>query len=57
MAIDPNLEDLETPRVGTGGHQYFPLDSAMEFCLKIAAGEIDLGDLQATYDAEDAARE
>lgn len=44
-------------KVSTGGRQYFRLDGAKEFCQKIAAGEIDLEDLQASYDAEDAAKE
>ena len=44
-------------RVNTGGHQYFHLDGAKEFCQRIAAGEITLEDLQAFYDAEDAAKE
>lgn len=57
VVIDPSLEDLGTPRVSTGGHQYFHLDGAMEFCQKIAAGEIKLEDLQAAYDAEDDAKE
>lgn len=47
----------EPQRVNTGGHQYFHLDGAKEFCQKIAAGEITLEDLQAFYDAEDAAKE
>ena len=44
-------------KVSTGGHQYFHLDGAKEFCQQIAAGEIGLEDLQASYDAEDAAKE
>lgn len=44
-------------RVNTGGHQYFHIDGAKEFCQQIAAGEITLEDLRAFYDAEDAAKE
>ena len=43
--------------VSTGGRKYFHMDGAVEFCQKIAAGEIKLEDLQAAYDAEDDARE
>ena len=39
------------------GRQDFDLAGAMEFCQKIAAGEIKLEDLQAAYDAEDDAKE
>lgn len=44
-------------QISTGGRQDFDLAGAMEFCQKIAAGEIKLEDLQAAYDAEDDARE
>lgn len=44
-------------QVSTGGRQDFDLAGAMEFCQKIAAGEIKLEDLQAAYDAEDDAKE
>lgn len=44
-------------KISTGGRQDFDLAGAMEFCQKIAAGEIKLEDLQAAYDAEDDARE
>ena len=44
-------------QIGTGGRQDFDLAGAMEFCQKIAAGEIKLEDLQAAYDAEDDAKE
>ncbi len=44
-------------QISTGGRQDFDLAGAMEFCQKIAAGEIKLEDLQAAYDAEDAAKE
>ncbi len=57
VVIDPSLEDLGAPRVSTGGHQYFNLTGAKEFCQKIAAGEIKLEDLRAAYDAEDDAKE
>ncbi|MDE6590814.1 MAG: hypothetical protein K2K53_10830, partial [Oscillospiraceae bacterium] len=43
-------------RVSTGGHQDFDWLGAMEFCQKIAAGEVTVAELQAKYDAEDAAR-
>jgi hypothetical protein len=41
----------------TVGHEYFTLDGAKAFCQQIAAGEIDLEDLRAFYDAEDARKE
>ena len=44
------------PNFSTMGHQYFHLDEAKEFCRQIAAGEIDLADLRAQYDAEDEGR-
>jgi len=44
-------------KVSTGGHEYFTQDGAKGFCKQIAAGEIDLEDLQAFYDAEDTAKE
>ena len=44
-------------QISTEGRQDFDLAGAMEFCQKIAAGEIKLEDLQAAYDAEDDARE
>jgi len=56
VVIAPNSSDMGKRRVNTGGHQYFSLDGAKAFCQKIAAGEIDLDGLQATYDAEDAAK-
>ena len=43
--------------VSTGGRIYFHLDAAMEFCQKIAAGEIEVEDVLAEFEAEDAARE
>lgn len=57
VVADQDREDLDKRRVSTGGRQYFHLDGAMEFCQKIAAGEIKLEDLQAQYDAEDDAKE
>ena len=47
------------PGIGltTSGHRYFSLDEAKEFCQQIAAGEIKLEELQATYDAENDAKE
>ena len=54
MAVYANNGELQ---VSTGGRKYFHLDGAVEFCQKIAAGEIKLEDLQAAYDAEDDARE
>lgn len=41
----------------TGGHKYFHMDEAKEFCQQIAAGEIDLEAMRAEFDAEDAAKE
>lgn len=42
------------PNFSTMGRQHFHLDEAKEFCRQIAVGEIDLVDLRARYDAEDA---
>lgn len=50
-------ESNDPHQVSTGGRQDFDLGGAMEFCQKIAAGEIKLEDLQAAYDAEDDAKE
>lgn len=44
-------------QISTLSRQDFDLAGAKEFCQKIAAGEINLEDLQAAYDAEDAAKE
>ncbi len=44
-------------QVSALSRQDFDLAGAMEFCQKIAAGEIKLEDLQAAYDAEDVAKE
>ena len=44
-------------QINTLSRQDFDLAGAKEFCQKIAAGEIKLEDLQAAYDAEDAAKE
>ena len=55
MAIYPVSNN---PRqISTLSRQDFDLAGAKEFCKKIAAGEIKLEDLQAAYDAEDAAKE
>lgn len=43
--------------VSTGGRKYFHLDGAVEFCQKIAAGEIKVEDVLAEFEAEDMARE
>lgn len=51
------LESNDPHQVSTGGRQDFDLAGAMEFCQKIAAGEIKLEDLKAAYDAEDDAKE
>ena len=48
----------ETGRtISTAGYREFTWEEAVEFCQKIAAGEIDLEDLQAQFDAEDMAKE
>lgn len=57
VVISQERKDGEPRRISTGGRQYFHLDGAKELCQKIAAGEIDPEDLQASYDAEDAAKE
>lgn len=44
-------------RVSTGGRKYFHLDGAIEFCQKIAAGEITVEDVLAEFAAEDMAKE
>lgn len=54
VAVYINNGELQ---LSTSGRKYFHLDGAIEFCQEIAAGEIKLEDLQAAYDAEDAARE
>lgn len=41
----------------TYGHKAFTYENAREFCQQIADGEIDLDELQARYDAEDAEKE
>lgn len=50
-------ESNDPQQISTGGRQDFDLAGDMEFCQKIAAGEIKLEDMQAAYDAEDDARE
>lgn len=57
VVISQESKGVEPRRISTGGRQYFHMDGAKEFCRQIAAGEIDLEDLQASYDAEDAAKE
>lgn len=47
----------EELQVSTGGRKYFHLDGAVEFCQKIAAGEIKVEDVLAEFAAEDMARE
>ena len=47
----------EQPAFSTFGHKAFSYDGAVEFCQQIADGEIDLDELKAQYDAEDAAKE
>lgn len=37
-------------------HQFFHLDEAKEFCQQVAAGNVDLAELQRRYDEEDEAR-
>lgn len=67
---DPDLEKTCAPahsvavyannggvQVSTGGRKYFHLDGAVEFCQKIAAGEIKVADVLAEFEAEDAAKE
>lgn len=44
-------------RFSTYGHKAFGYEEAQSFCQRIADGEIDLDELQAQYDAEDAAKE
>lgn len=41
----------------TYGHKAFTYEDAREFCQQIADGEMDLDELQARYDAEDAEKE
>lgn len=53
-AVDTKNKGRE---IYTGGHKYFHMDEAKEFCQQIAAGEVDMEALQAEFDAEDAARE
>lgn len=43
--------------ISTAGYREFTWEEAVEFCQKIAAGEIDLEDLQAQFDAEDMAKD
>ena len=42
--------------ISTAGYREFTWEEAVEFCQQIAAGEIDLEDLQAQFDAEDMAK-
>lgn len=44
-------------QISTGGRQDFDLAGAMEFCQKIAAGEIKVADVLAEFAAEDDAKE
>lgn len=43
--------------ISTTGHRTFTWDKAVEFCQKIAAGEVDLDAMRAEFEAEDTARE
>lgn len=43
--------------ISTAGYREFTWEEAVEFCQKIAAGEVDLEDLRARFDAEDMAKE
>mgnify|MGYP001125930085 CR=1 FL=1 len=43
--------------ISTAGYRKFTWEEAVEFCQAIAAGEIDLEDLRARFDAEDMAKE
>ena len=54
VAVYTNNGELQ---VSTGGRKYFHLDGAIEFCQKIAAGEIKVEDVLAEFAAEDDARE
>lgn len=38
--------------ISTAGYREFTWEEAVEFCQKIAAGEVDLEDLRARFDAE-----
>ncbi|MDE6589763.1 MAG: hypothetical protein K2K53_05345 [Oscillospiraceae bacterium] len=42
-------------KFSTAGREYFPFDAAKRLCEKIAAGEVTVAELQARYDAKDAA--
>lgn len=43
--------------ISTTGHRTFTWEEAVEFCQKIAAGEVDLGAMRAEFEAEDTTRE
>ena len=43
--------------ISTAGYREFTWEEAVEFCQKIAAGEINLEDLRAEFAAEDAKKE
>ena len=43
--------------ISTAGYREFTWEEAVEFCQKIAGGEIGLEDLRAQFDAEDMAKE
>ena len=55
VGVHSDTEDF--PWLSTWGHRYFDVDSAKEFCRRIAAGKIDVEALRAEFAAEDAARE
>ncbi|MEG2177203.1 MAG: hypothetical protein RRY97_10045 [Oscillibacter sp.] len=50
-------DKLQGHKISTAGHRIFTMEGAKEFCQQIAAGEIDLEELRAMYDAENAAKE
>ena len=43
--------------ISRAGYRKFTWEEAVEFCQKIAAGEVDLGAMRAEFEAEDTARE
>lgn len=43
--------------ISTAGHRTFTWEEAVEFCQKIAAGEIDLENMRAEFAAEDVKKE
>ena len=51
VAVYQNKGTAKQYVTSTGGRQYFDLDGAMEFCQKIAAGEIKLEEIVPDYSA------